>query len=98
MDSRLNVTPQGSLSDLPAAVRDIEESRREQETQQIPEKEIRDVCPSTNIVTATEETPNTFVKTVPGRDLSEQGLNQIEPPRRILRTREASQRGCSSFN
>ena len=29
-------------------------------------------------------------KTVPGRDLGEQGLNQIEPPRRIQRTREAS--------
>ena len=38
----------------------------------------------------TEETLNIFVKTVPGRDLSEQGLNQVEPPRRILRTREAS--------
>ena len=48
------------------------------------------MCPSTNVITSTEETPNTFVKTVPGRDLSEQGLNQIEPPRRIQRTREAS--------
>ena len=48
------------------------------------------MCPSTNVVTSTEETPNTFVKTVPGRDLSEQELNQVEPPRRILRTREAS--------
>ena len=48
------------------------------------------MCPSTTVVTSTEETPNAFVKTVPGRDLSEQGLNQIEPPRRILTTREAS--------
>ena len=48
------------------------------------------MCPSTNVITSTEETPNTFVKTVPGRDSSEQGLNQIEPPRRIQRTREAS--------
>ena len=48
------------------------------------------MCPSTNVVTLTEETPNTFIKTVPGRDLSEQGLNQIEPPRRIQMTREAS--------
>ena len=48
------------------------------------------MCPSTKIVTPTEETPNTFAKTVPGRDSSEQGLNQVEPPRRILRTREAS--------
>ena len=48
------------------------------------------MCPSTNVVTSTEETPNTFVKTVTGRDLSEQWLNQIEPPRRIQTTREAS--------
>ena len=32
MDSTLNVTPEGSLSDLPAAVGGVEESRREQET------------------------------------------------------------------
>ena len=48
------------------------------------------MCPSTNVVTSAEETPNTFVKTVPRRDSSEQGLNQIELPRRIQRTREAS--------
>ena len=48
------------------------------------------MCPSTNVVTSTEETLNTFVKTVPGRDSSEQGLNQVEPPRRIQRTGEAS--------
>ena len=46
--------------------------------------------PSTTVVTLTEETPNTFVKTVPRRDSSEQGLYQVEPPRRIQRTREAS--------
>ena len=39
------------------------------------------MCPSTTVVTSTEETPNTFVKTVPGRDSSEQGFNQVEPPR-----------------
>ena len=90
MDSTLNVTPKGSLSDIPAAVGGAEDSRREQETQQTPEKEIQDVCPSTTVVASTEETPNTFVKRVPGRYSSEQGFNQVEPPRRILRTREAS--------
>ena len=54
----------------------VEESRREPETQQ-------DVSPSTNVITSAEETPNTFIKTVPGRDLSEQGLSQVEFPRRI---------------
>ena len=33
MDSTLNVTPEGFLIDLPAAVGGVEESRREQETQ-----------------------------------------------------------------
>ena len=33
MDSTLNVTPEGSLSDLPAAVGGVEESRRGHETQ-----------------------------------------------------------------
>ena len=41
-------------------------------------------------MTSTEETPNTPVKVAPGRNLGEQGLNQVEPPRRIQRTREAS--------
>ena len=77
------MTPEGSVSNLPAALGGVEESRREPETQQ-------DVCLSTNVVTSTEETPNTFIKTVPGRDLDEQGLNQIETPRRIQRTRESS--------
>ena len=66
--------------------------RREQETQQTSKKEIQDVCPSTTVVTSTEDTPNTFVKTVAGRELSRQGLNHVEPPRRILRTREASRK------
>ena len=91
MDSTLDVTPEGSLSDLPAAVGGAEDSRREQRTQEAPENEIRGACPSTTIVTSTEEIPSTFVKTVPGRDSNEQGFNQVEPPRRILRTREVSQ-------
>ena len=90
MDSTLNITPEGSLSDLPAVVGGVEESRRELEAQQTPEEELQDVCPSTNVVTSTEKTANTFIKTVPGRNLGEQGLNPIEPPGMIQRTREAS--------
>ena len=53
--------------------------------------EMRDTHPSTTIVTSTEETPYTSVKTVPGRDSSEQRTIQVEPPRRTPRMREASQ-------
>ena len=66
MDSMLNVTPEGSLNDLPAAVGGVEESRRELETHQTPEEKLQDVCPSTNVITSVEETHNTFVKTVLG--------------------------------
>ena len=41
-------------------------------------------------MTSTEETPSTLVKIAPGRNLSELGLSQVESPRIILRTREAS--------
>ena len=91
MDSTLDVTPEGSLSDLLAAVGGAEDSRREQRTQEASEIEVRGTRPSTTIVTLTEETPYTSVKTVPGRDSSEQRTGQVEPPRRTPRTREASQ-------
>ena len=90
MDSTLDVTPEGSLSDLPAAVGGVEESGRELETHRTPKEKLQDVSPCTNIITSAEETPNTLVKIVPRRDLSEQGLSQVELPRRIQRTREAS--------
>ena len=57
MDSTLGVTPEGCLSDLPAAVGDAEDSRREQRTQEASEIEMRGTHPSTTIVTLTEETP-----------------------------------------
>ena len=89
-DSTLDVTPERSLSDIPAAVGGAEDSRREQRTQQVSEIEMRGTCPSTTIVTSTEETSYTSVKTVPGRDSSEQRTSQLEPPRRTPRMREAS--------
>ena len=58
MDSTLNVTPEGSLCDLPAAVGGTEE---------------------------TVETPKTQLKVA-----TERGPTQVESPRRIERTREAS--------
>ena len=58
MDSTLNVTPEGSLCDLPATMGGIEE---------------------------TAETPKTQLKVA-----TERGPTQVESPRRIERTREAS--------
>ena len=90
INSTLDVTPEGSLGDLPAAVGGVEDSRREQRRQEASEIEMRGTHPSTTIVTLTEEIPYTSVKTVPGRDSSEQRTSQVEAPRRTLRTREAS--------
>ena len=90
MGSTLNVTPEGSLSNLPAAVGGVEEARRELGTCQTSEKKLQDESPSTNAVTSKEETPDTLVKVAPVRNLGEQGLNQVELPRRIQRTIEAS--------
>ena len=46
MDSTLNVTPEGSLSDLPATVGGVEEAR--EGTHQVSEKRLQDGSPSTN--------------------------------------------------
>ena len=62
MDSTLDVTPEGSLSNLQAAVGGAEGSRREQRTHEASKIEMRDIHPSTTIVTSTEETPYTSVK------------------------------------
>ena len=91
MDSTLDVTPEGSLNDLPAAIGGNAAFRREQQTQEASEIEMRGTHPSTNVLAPMEETPYTSVKTVPGRDSNEQRTSQAEPPKRILRTREASQ-------
>ena len=90
MDSTLDVTPEGSLGDIPAAMGGVEEPVRELKTHQTSKKKLQDGSPSINVETSTEETPNTPVKVAPGRNLSEQGLSQVEPPRRIHRTKEAS--------
>ena len=82
IDSTLDVTPEGSLSDIPSAVGGVEEPGRELKTHQTSEKKLQDVSPSTNVITPAEETPNTLVKIVPGRNVSEQGLSQVESPMR----------------
>ena len=90
MDSKLDITPEGSLSDLPAVVGGVEEAREDLGTHKASEQKLQDGIPSTNAMTSTEEIPDTLLKVVPGRNLSEQGLSQVESPRRIQRIREAS--------
>ena len=47
--------------------------------------------PSATILDQMEETLYTSVKTVPRRDSNEQRTSHIDPPKRVLRTSEASQ-------
>ena len=81
METTLNVTPEGSLDNLPAAVSGVEENR--EGTHPISEERPQDGGPSTNIA-STKETPETHLKVAPERQTQE------ESPRRIERTREAS--------
>ena len=66
MDSALDVTPEGSLSDLPAAIGGDMGSRREQQTQEASEIETRGTDSSATMLSM-EETPYTSVKMVLGR-------------------------------
>ena len=77
-DSTLNVAPEGSLGDLPAAVEGIEEREC---TQQIFD-EGRSL--HSNIVPPTTEIPETNLKVITGRS------TQVEPSRRVEVTRESS--------
>ena len=80
LDSTLNVTLEGSLGDLSAAVGGMEEAR--ERTQQVPEKRLQG-GPSTDVKTSIKVTPETLLKVVPGG-------NVRGSPRRIQQTREAS--------
>ena len=89
MDSTLDLTPEGSLSDLPAATGGDAAFRREQQAQEVSETG-RGTQPSTIVLDHPEEAPYTSVKAAPGRDSDEQRTRPVDPPREILRTREAS--------
>ena len=92
MDSTLNVTPGGSLNDLPAATKGNAGFRKEQQAQEASETEMRGAQASTTILEPMEKNPYISVKTVPERGSDEQRIGQVDLPKRILRTREASQR------
>ena len=79
LDPSLNVTPEGSLGDLPTAVNAEEAREREH---QVPEERPQG-APFINIWASIEGTPETLLKIDPRS-------NVRETPRRIQRTREAS--------
>ena len=78
MDSTLDVTPEGSHSDLPAAIGGDMGFRREQQAQEASEIEIRGTHPSTTML-PTEETPYTSVKMILKRDSNGQRTRQVDP-------------------
>ena len=94
MDSTLNVTPEGFLKYLPAATEGDE--GKEQQAQEASETEMRGIQSSTTRLDTMEETPYTSVKAVPERGSDEPRTGQVDPPRRILKTREASQDALAS--
>ena len=56
-DSTLNVTPEGSLCDLPAAAGSDKSFRKEQQAKEPSETEIRGTQPSTTVLDPMEGTP-----------------------------------------
>ena len=79
LDPSLNVTPEGSLDDLPTAVNTEEAREREH---QVPEERPQG-APFINVETSIEGTPDTLLKVKPENNVK-------KTPRRIQRTREAS--------
>ena len=91
MDLTLNVTPEGFLSDLPAATGHDMDIWKEQPAPEAPDIEVRGTQSSTTMLEQTEETSYTSVKAVPGRISNDQRARHVDTARRIPRTREASQ-------
>ena len=82
LDPSLNVTPEGSLGDLPAAVGDIEVAKEREH--QVHEERLQE-DPFTDVEASIERTPETLLKVKPRS-------NVRETPRRIQRTREVSRK------
>ena len=79
MNSTLDVTPEGSLSDLPAAIGGAASSRREQQAKEASVIEMRGTHPSTTMLDPKGETPYASVKALPRRDSNEQRTSQLDP-------------------
>ena len=91
MDSTLNVTPEGSLSNMPAATRGNVNFTEAQQTLGAPKSERVNTQPSTTLPDRAEETPYTFVKVTSERVSDRQRNRQPYISRRVQRMGEASQ-------
>ena len=91
MDSTLNVTPEGSPSNIPAATGGNMKLIEAQQILGAPETEVVSTHPSAIVLDQVEETPYTSVKVISERTPERQRVGQVDIPRTVLRTREVSQ-------
>ena len=83
MDSTLNITPEGSLSDIPAATGGNADLMKGQQVLDAPEIKIESIQPSAAMLDQAEE--------ISERTSNRQRAGQVDIPRRVLRMREVSQ-------
>ena len=91
MDSPLNVTPEGSLSNIPAATRGNINLTEAQQALGAPETEVVSTHPYTAMLDRAEETPYTSVKVTSEGISDRPRAGQADISRRVQRMREASQ-------
>ena len=91
MDSTLNVTPEGSLNDIPSVSGGNVDLTEAQQMLETSEQEIVGNCPSATMSDRAVETPYTPVNVLSERTPDEQMSRLTDMPRRVQCTREASQ-------
>ena len=91
MDSTLNVTPGGSLSNIPTATRENAKLMEAQQMLEAPEPEIGSNQPPTTLPDRAGGTPYTSVKVLSENIPDEQMARHIDIPRRIQQMCEVSQ-------
>ena len=91
MDSTLNVTPEGSLSNIPAATRGNVNLTEVPQMLEVPESEMVSNQPSMTLPDQVEGTPYTSVKVTSERTPDGPRTRHTDIPRRVQQMREVSQ-------
>ena len=91
MDSTLNITPEGSLSDIPAATGRNVNLMEAQQMAEAPESDMVRTQPSATLPDRAEGTPYTSMTVTPGRTSDRQRTRQKDIHRRNQKMREVSQ-------